>query len=391
MSRRTRKFRPIKKIYGDDKMYGGDGNIYGGDGSDDEDTHTGKRMREELPPPPGLTLPPKPKPAFVPNLKAAAVEQPVTTTEYATGFSLKPPELIPIIDDYYELSVLGKGSFGSAVLCEKRSECNAKYVVKIINFSNDSNSNDSTLDYKYISIMNEIFILDMLRTKCEKYIMCYVKTFIQGPMVYIVCEYLKDYVPLNEIYNYIQPNDQNLIKHMSTLFNNMIEGMLLMHSLNICHRDIKPDNILFNTVTYDIKYIDFGLACLFIDDVPNPVIGKVVGTPFYLYPGIALNKPPKLTLRTLKRADYFSLGMTFFIILSKGKYPFELAGKDFRRKEDRTELYNFNDNLDVFFNTTDSKEALKVLTLDNLIMFSLRNRQKKYIPIRALLNAEKRI
>ncbi len=40
-----------------------------------------------------------------------------------------------IVEDYYEGTLLGKGGFGSALLCNKQSENNAKYVIKVIDLS----------------------------------------------------------------------------------------------------------------------------------------------------------------------------------------------------------------------------------------------------------------
>lgn len=35
-----------------------------------------------------------------------------------------------------------------------------------------------------------------------------------------------------------------------------------MHSQGVCHRDIKPDNIMYNPVKRKIKIIDFELASM---------------------------------------------------------------------------------------------------------------------------------
>ena len=40
-----------------------------------------------------------------------------------------------VVDDYYEASILGQGSYGTAYLCNKRNENNNKYVVKLIDLS----------------------------------------------------------------------------------------------------------------------------------------------------------------------------------------------------------------------------------------------------------------
>lgn len=74
-----------------------------------------------------------------------------------------------IIEDYYEGKVLGQGAFSKALLCNKQTENNKPYVIKVMDFSQDPNKSKT-----YALMMNEIFILDVLRNSCDEYIMCYI-------------------------------------------------------------------------------------------------------------------------------------------------------------------------------------------------------------------------
>mmetsp|Transcript_17308 Transcript_17308/g.20065 ORF Transcript_17308/g.20065 Transcript_17308/m.20065 type:complete len:89 (+) Transcript_17308:500-766(+) len=56
-----------------------------------------------------------------------------------------------------------------------------------------------------------------------------------------------------------------------------------LHSIHICHRDIKLDNIMINPETLKIKLIDFGFATKCLDQ--ERLKGKI-GTPYYVAPEV---------------------------------------------------------------------------------------------------------
>ena len=49
----------------------------------------------------------------------------------------------------------------------------------------------------------------------------------------------------------------------------MFKGLAYLHSLGICHRDIKPQNILIDPKTHIIKICDFGSAKRLSPNEPN--------------------------------------------------------------------------------------------------------------------------
>lgn len=86
------------------------------------------------------------------------------------------------------------------------------------------------------------------------------------------------------------------------------------HKQNIVHRDIKPANIMYEPVSKAIKVTDFGIAR--ITDSSKTKTGIVLGTPSYMSPEQLGGK------QVDGRSDLFSLGVTFYQLLS-GQLPFQ--------------------------------------------------------------------
>lgn len=85
-----------------------------------------------------------------------------------------------------------------------------------------------------------------------------------------------------------------------------------MHSKNICHRDIKLDNLVYQESTNILKIIDFGFA----SNSKDPL--KVFcGTPSYMAPEIVSKKE-----YLGAPADIWACGIVLFVMLTGG-FPFK--------------------------------------------------------------------
>lgn len=86
------------------------------------------------------------------------------------------------------------------------------------------------------------------------------------------------------------------------------------HKQNVVHRDIKPANIIYDDDLLKVTVTDFGIA--YVSDHSKTRTGVIMGSPYYMSPEQILG------LKVDGRSDIFSLGVTFYQLLS-GHLPFE--------------------------------------------------------------------
>lgn len=100
-------------------------------------------------------------------------------------------------------------------------------------------------------------------------------------------------------------------------FRQMISAIGYCHSFNICHRDLKLENILLNS-KMEIKIADFGMAAL--HQTPGHKLETACGSPHYAAPELLMGRAYRGDL-----IDIWSIGVVFFALVA-GYLPFEHPG-----------------------------------------------------------------
>ena len=226
------------------------------------------------------------------------------------------------VDDFEILQVLGEGSFG--YIAKVKSRLNHKiYAMKKIEMS-------KIKDDKVIKLMeNETKILADLNNPM---VVKYYKTFNEDGALFILMEFM-DNGDIGGIYKASKTLEKPIPEEkLYDIFIQAMRGLKYIHSLNLIHRDIKPDN-LFITVDGTVKLGDFGVSAALekendnnnnnnnnftnineLNQNKNKMIGQVkskntvVGTPLYMSPEMI--NYLKYDLKT----DVYSMGVTFFVL-----------------------------------------------------------------------------
>ncbi|XP_028515024.1 uncharacterized protein LOC110239626 isoform X2 [Exaiptasia diaphana] len=151
------------------------------------------------------------------------------------------------------------------------------------------------------------------------------------------CEHIVRYLTFFQIADYsfiiMELMEGNLIEYFASAFNNrsretkelcrdVVQGLKYLHDENVIHRDLKPNNILYNYPKLCLKIADFGLSCRIDVNASFTVMAPGVGTRGWIAPEVT--KSTTHDHSTL--SDVFSCGLVFHYILSKDhRHPFSPA------------------------------------------------------------------
>ena len=128
---------------------------------------------------------------------------------------------------------------------------------------------------------------------------------------YIVTEYVKGQT-LRDVLDYKRCFS---LDESCSIMLQLCDALIEVHSKNIVHRDIKPQNVYYAS-DGEIKLGDFGISVLLGSGMNVNENKKVMGTAQYLAPELVYGE--KATFQS----DIYAMGITFFELLT-GRVPFD--------------------------------------------------------------------
>ena len=196
------------------------------------------------------------------------------------------------LDSFERLSEIGSGSFGTVYKVVKKDtratfamKCLSKFFLKKKKMLSYAIS-----ESKIMRELNHPFILRLFYS------------FQTSSSLYLVMEYCEK----GDLENLLE---KGRISELEAKFYaaEILLGLEYLHSLGIIYRDLKPANILLDSLGH-IKIADFGLAKNFNENEDS--VSTVVGSPAYISPEIITHE--KIT----NAADLYSFGILLHELLT---------------------------------------------------------------------------
>uniref|UniRef100_A0AAY5EJ37 Protein kinase domain-containing protein n=1 Tax=Electrophorus electricus TaxID=8005 RepID=A0AAY5EJ37_ELEEL len=185
------------------------------------------------------------------------------------------------VEDLYEIGdVLGSGHFGQVREVRERLT-GTLWAGKFLKLQR---SVGSRFGLERKSVEQEVEILQSLQ---HQNVMALKDVFESRAEVVLIVELIRG----GELFDFIAEKENLMESEAIDFLKQILQGVCYMHSKQIGHFDLKPENIMLlvkHAPSPDIKIIDFGMAHRFIQGVEYRSMG---GTPQYIAPEIINFEP----------------------------------------------------------------------------------------------------
>ncbi|XP_071253378.1 death-associated protein kinase 2-like isoform X2 [Salvelinus alpinus] len=202
------------------------------------------------------------------------------------------------VEDYYEIGeVLGSGHFGQVRAVLERAS-GVHWAGKFLKLRRSASSR---LGLEKKSVETEVEILQSLQ---HANVMALKDVFESRAEVVLIVELISG----GELFDFIAEKESLSEEEAIEFLKQILMGVGFMHTKNIAHFDLKPENIMLADKTIPhphIKIIDFGLAHRFKQ---GEEYRSLSGTPQYISPEVINYEPLS------EAADIWSIGVITYIL-----------------------------------------------------------------------------
>lgn len=226
---------------------------------------------------------------------------------YKNQFSPRLNDQIPLnkISNYSFGKLIGQGAY--AIVKEAINKFTGIHVAikiyekyRLIDPQRKNSVDREISILKYLAHENIVHMIELIDTPRQ---------------LFVVMDLIKG----RSLYSYLKSKESRRLPEFEVrkIFRQLVNAICYCHSNNICHRDIKLENIIIDD-TKKITLIDFGFSA----KVPkNEKLKVFCGTPSYMPPEIVNKKKYSGFC-----ADMWSLGILVYVLLN-GSFPFKGANE----------------------------------------------------------------
>jgi serine/threonine protein kinase len=221
-------------------------------------------------------------------------------------------------EDLYDIgSLIGRGGFGKVKDSTHTSTFKA-YAVKVVKkstMSSSATSSTKTTDKGENSMRqaekgaelsegNFKDIMEFLMNQRHPYIVTIERVFEDTNSYYVVMQRcsggdLRKHISM--LHDEQKRFDEDTLREIVRM---LVEALRFLHGVGRIHRDVKPENILYESeIGHVVKLADFDMCCTCPEGKEFIVGSSIVGTPGYLAPEILSEK------RYSRQSDLFALGV----------------------------------------------------------------------------------